>query len=74
MIHVCEMLSTCGFRRVQLLMRTIALRRMKTQVVNGKPLVELPEKQVCIEHVKLSEDERKTYDSMQNEGKLIVSR
>jgi SWI/SNF-related matrix-associated actin-dependent regulator of chromatin subfamily A3 len=52
----------------------LALRRTKTQEVNGKPLVQLPERKVFIEHVKLSEEERKTYDSMQNEGRLIVSK
>ncbi|XP_045179859.2 helicase-like transcription factor isoform X2 [Mercenaria mercenaria] len=63
-----------ALKRVQHLMGHLALRRTKTQEVNGKPLVELPERKVYIEHVKLSEDEKKVYDSMQNEGKLIVSK
>ena len=62
------------FRRVSQLMRTIAMRRMKTTMVDGKPLVDLPPKTVFQETLKLSEEERATYDTMQREGKLIVSR
>lgn len=61
-------------RRVQHLMGAIAMRRTKKQMVDGKPIVELPERNVFVEHVKLSEEERSLYDAMQNEGKIIVSR
>ena len=62
------------FSRVQHLMANIALRRTKTQMVNGKPIVQLPKRDVFIEHVKLSEEEKTVYEAMQNEGKLIVSK
>lgn len=55
-------------------MGAIAMRRTKNQMVDGKPIVELPERNVYVEHVKLSEEERSLYDAMQNEGKIIVSR
>jgi SWI/SNF-related matrix-associated actin-dependent regulator of chromatin subfamily A3 len=55
-------------------MASIAMRRTKTQKVDGKPLVSLPKKDVFIEHVILSEEERKIYDHMHKEGKLIVSK
>ena len=55
-------------------MANIALRRTKTQMVNGKPIVQLPKRDVFIEHVKLSEEEKTVYEAMQNEGKLIVSK
>lgn len=55
-------------------MGAIAMRRTKNQMVDGKPIVELPARSVYVEHVKLSEEERSLYDAMQNEGKIIVSR
>lgn len=61
-------------RRVQHLMGAIAMRRTKNQMVDGKPIVELPARNVFVEHVKLSEEERSLYEAMQNEGKIIVSR
>ncbi|XP_052276249.1 helicase-like transcription factor isoform X3 [Dreissena polymorpha] len=63
-----------ALKRVQHLMGHLALRRTKTQTVDGKPLVELPKRQVCIEHITLSQEERTVYDAMQKEGKLIVSK
>lgn len=61
-------------RRVQCLLGAITLRRMKNQMKNGKPIVELPKKDIFIEHVRLSEEERRLYDTMQNEGRLLVSK
>lgn len=55
-------------------MGMIALRRTKTQEVNGKPLLKLPEKRIFVEHIKLSDEERKVYDSIQNTGQIIICR
>lgn len=55
-------------------MGAISMRRTKTQKVNDKPIVELPERNVFVEHITLSEDERSVYDAMQKEGKIIVSK
>ena len=55
-------------------MGAISMRRTKTMKINNKPIVELPERNVFIEHVKMSEEERLVYEAMQKEGKLIVSR
>jgi len=60
--------------RLQLLMRSIAMRRTKTQQVDGKPLVELPDRQVFIQPVELSLEERQLYDSMAKEGKLVIGK
>ncbi|XP_033759478.1 helicase-like transcription factor [Pecten maximus] len=63
-----------ALRRVCHLMSAIALRRTKTQKLNNKPLVELPDRKVFVEHIKMTEDERNVYEAMQNEGKVIVSK
>ena len=56
------------------LLGPLTLRRMKTQIRDGRPIVELPKRYVFVEHIELSEEERKSYDSMQTEGKHIVRR
>lgn len=50
----------------------MAIRRLKTDQINGEPLVKLPERRVVIQKIKFSEDERKLYDAMQKDGKLII--
>ncbi|XP_069831488.1 helicase-like transcription factor [Dendropsophus ebraccatus] len=63
-----------GLRRLQALIKCITLRRTKTTKVNGKPVLELPERKVFIQYIKLSTEERQIYESMQNEGKAIIGR
>ena len=50
------------------------MRRTKTQQVDGKPLVELPERQVFVQPVELSLEERELYDSMAKEGRLAIGK
>lgn len=47
---------------VQSILEPILLRRTKNMKKNGKPLVELPAKEVVIEKVKFSPKERRLYD------------
>ncbi|XP_072263993.1 helicase-like transcription factor isoform X2 [Pyxicephalus adspersus] len=63
-----------GLRRLQALIKNITLRRTKTTKVNGKPVLQLPERKVYIQHIKLSPEERQIYETMQNEGKNIIGR
>ncbi|NXT77050.1 HLTF factor, partial [Zapornia atra] len=63
-----------GLGRLQSLIRTITLRRTKTSKVRGKPILELPERKVLIQHVTLSEEERQIYQSVKKEGKAAISR
>lgn len=55
-------------------MNTLALRRMKSQKVNGKPLVDLPARNVVLQYVDFSEDEKKVYKTMEKDGRLAVSK
>lgn len=63
-----------GLRRLRSLIRSITLRRTKTSKIKGKPVLELPERKVFIQHVSLSEEERKIYQSVKNEGKALIGR
>ncbi|KHC82395.1 DNA repair protein RAD5 [Candida albicans P78042] len=46
---------------VKSILEPIFLRRTKSQKKNGKPLVELPAKEVVIEQIKFNDDEEKLY-------------
>ncbi|XP_077988188.1 helicase-like transcription factor [Glandiceps talaboti] len=63
-----------ALKHVQRLMRSIAMRRTKTQKVDGKPLVELPDKKIYIQSVELSEEERTMYDTMASEGRITIGK
>ena len=55
-------------------MKCITLRRTKSSEVNGRPLVSLPEKTVCVEQVELSRSEREEYELARNEGRNTIRR
>uniref|UniRef100_A0A8B9Q0K5 Helicase like transcription factor n=1 Tax=Apteryx owenii TaxID=8824 RepID=A0A8B9Q0K5_APTOW len=63
-----------GLRRLQSLIKSITLRRTKTSKVKGKPILELPERKVLIQHVTLTEEERQVYQSVKKEGKAAINR
>lgn len=62
------------FRRVAHLVKNLAMRRTKCQQLNGKPLVSLPKREVYLEKITLSADERKEYEFLQSNGKNIVGK
>uniref|UniRef100_A0A665V8P2 Helicase-like transcription factor n=1 Tax=Echeneis naucrates TaxID=173247 RepID=A0A665V8P2_ECHNA len=63
-----------GLQNLQTLVKCITLRRTKSTVVNGRPLVSLPEKTVFVEQVELSQQEREEYELARNEGRNTISR
>ncbi|KAM6224475.1 helicase-like transcription factor [Rhynchocyon petersi] len=63
-----------GLRRLQSLIKNITLRRTKTSKVKGKPVLELPERKVFIQHITLSDNERKIYQSVKDEGRATIGR
>ncbi|KAL6471721.1 hypothetical protein MHYP_G00203710 [Metynnis hypsauchen] len=63
-----------GLKNLQGLVKTITLRRTKTSRVDGRALLELPEKKVFIQQVVLSPEEREEYEREKAEGRSIISR
>lgn len=61
-------------RNLQTLVKCITLRRTKNSELNGRPLVSLPEKTVCVEQVELSQSERDEYELARNEGRKTIRR
>ena len=64
----------CNHSNLQTLVRCITLRRTKSSTVNGRPLVALPKKTVCVEQVELTPQERAEYELARLEGQSTVSR
>ncbi|XP_068435943.1 helicase-like transcription factor [Clinocottus analis] len=63
-----------GLQNLQTLVKCITLRRTKGSEVDGRPLVAMPEKTVCVETVELSQWEREEYELARNEGKNTIGR
>ena len=54
-------------------MRSIAMRRTKQTTVNGKPLVDIPNKEIEVEYITMSADDRKLYDRVDKIGKEMLA-
>ncbi|KAF9580769.1 hypothetical protein BGW38_002449, partial [Lunasporangiospora selenospora] len=63
-----------GVTRLQTLMKAITLRRTKNQMVNGKPLLDLPERTDHMRVIDLSLNERQMYQRMENRAKQTVDK
>ncbi|KAJ7324798.1 hypothetical protein JRQ81_017818 [Phrynocephalus forsythii] len=63
-----------GLKRLQMLIKSITLRRTKTSKVKGKPVLKLPERKVFIQHITLTEEEYSVYNSVKNESIAAITR
>ncbi|XP_029106153.1 helicase-like transcription factor isoform X2 [Scleropages formosus] len=63
-----------GLQNLQALVKGITLRRTKNSRVGGRLLVELPQKKVFVEHVTLTEDERRRYERVRKDSRAIIKR
>jgi SNF2 family DNA or RNA helicase len=50
------------------------LRRLKTDTINGKPIIELPARDVAIVHCEFDADERAFYDALAAKIEIAVSK
>ncbi|KAK3845402.1 MAG: SNF2 family N-terminal domain-containing protein [Linnemannia gamsii] len=55
-----------AMQRVQALLKAVCLRRTKTSLVDGKPILNLPDRNVEIVHAPFSHDESAFYHSLEN--------
>jgi SNF2 family DNA or RNA helicase len=59
-----------AMRKLQALLKAILLRRMKTSLIDGKPLIVLPPKTEEVTHVVFSEDEQQFYNALESRSQL----
>ena len=57
-------------KKLQALLKAILLRRTKKSLVDGKPILELPERITEIQHAIFSEDEESFYRALENQTRL----
>jgi SWI/SNF-related matrix-associated actin-dependent regulator of chromatin subfamily A3 len=65
--------DSLGLRALQLLLSAICLRRTKADRLNGRPIVDLPDKVFYSVEVVLAEGERAQYAKLAAEGKNIIA-
>lgn len=58
-----------SMRKVRAILKAILLRRTKTTMIDGKPLLSLPEKHVIAEYVKMEKEELEFYASLEAQTK-----
>lgn len=63
-----------AFSKLQLLMKIITLRRTKTDMVNGKPIIQLPPRSDETRLLVLEVNERKLYDKVHRLGQQFFER
>ena len=57
-------------RKLQALLKAILLRRTKKSLIDGKPIIELPERVTEVQHAIFSEDEDAFYRSLESKTQL----
>jgi SNF2 family DNA or RNA helicase len=60
--------------KLQALLKAILLRRTKTSLIDGKPIINLPPKTEEIQHVVFSEDECAFYNALESKTQLHFNR
>jgi SNF2 family DNA or RNA helicase len=63
-----------AMKQLQVVIKAIMLRRMKSSVVDGKPIVQLPPKTEDVDHVVFSADELSFYQTLESKSRVIVSK
>ncbi|KAK0450917.1 SNF2 family DNA-dependent ATPase [Armillaria borealis] len=60
--------------RAKQILRPILLRRTKGSMLEGKPILKLPPKDIAIVNLKFSEEERELYNSFESRSKIRLSK
>ena len=63
-----------GVIRLQFVVEAMMLRRLKTDMIDGKPLVNLPKKTVTLKELDFTSEERRIYDAYENNAKMIIEK
>lgn len=69
-----EIYVDAAIRKLQALMKAILLRRTKSSMIDGKPILTLPEKTIEMVHAVFSPDEHAFYQSLQDKSVLAFNK
>ncbi|MCL7024010.1 hypothetical protein MKW94_023321 [Papaver nudicaule] len=62
--------STSGYRKLQVVLDTILLRRTKETLIDGKPIITLPPKSISMMKIELSTKERSFYSQLEETASI----
>lgn len=63
-----------SMRRLQAVLKAIMLRRMKNSLIDGKPILTLPEKTEISEEVQFSDEEQRFYKDLESRSQVLFNR
>ncbi|KAJ0160465.1 putative ATP-dependent helicase C23E6.02 [Colletotrichum tanaceti] len=63
-----------AMRNLQVLLKATLLRRTKTSQIDGKPILQLPEKTEEVVYAQLDEDERKFYTDLETKSQVQINK
>ncbi|KAF9871544.1 hypothetical protein CkaCkLH20_10955 [Colletotrichum karsti] len=63
-----------AMRNLQVLLKATMLRRTKTSEIDGKPILQLPEKTEEVVYAELDEDERKFYTDLETKSQVQINK
>ncbi|OHW97628.1 SNF2 family domain-containing protein [Colletotrichum incanum] len=63
-----------AMRNLQVLLKATLLRRTKTSQIDGKPILQLPEKTEEVIYAELDEDERKFYTDLETKSQVQINK
>ncbi|OHE96620.1 SNF2 family domain-containing protein [Colletotrichum orchidophilum] len=63
-----------AMRNLQVLLKATLLRRTKTSTIDGKPILQLPEKTEEVVYAELDEDERKFYTDLETKSQVQINK
>ncbi|EJU01509.1 hypothetical protein DACRYDRAFT_53063 [Dacryopinax primogenitus] len=64
----------CPMKRLQVILKVIMLRRTKTDMINGQPLLKLPPREVQVVQCEFDKDEREFYAALQERTTLTFNK
>ncbi|RHZ44052.1 hypothetical protein Glove_768g12 [Diversispora epigaea] len=66
--------NSSSMKKVQTILRGICLHRTKDSTLNGKPILQLPEKTIDMVTNEFSQDERQFYDALETKSRIEFNR
>ncbi|KAF4918833.1 putative ATP-dependent helicase [Colletotrichum viniferum] len=63
-----------AMRNLQVLLKATLLRRTKTSEIDGKPILQLPEKKEEVVYAELDEDERQYYTDLETKSQVQINK
>ncbi|KAH7394480.1 SNF2 family N-terminal domain-containing protein [Pyrenochaeta sp. MPI-SDFR-AT-0127] len=63
-----------AMNRVQILLKTVMMRRQKTSVVDGKQICTIPPKHTTLDNVEFSDDEHMLYKALESKAQIQFNR